>query len=128
MVAAVVPLKADRAFGMGAGAGCGVSITRFAFTPSTATEGSPVVLRLAVRNCTKQAQTVTLTRFGTEPPGCPVIDPIARSVTIAARSTYTQRTRMTAGPCVGTEQFTERVSRGSTQLAEATADLSVTAR
>ncbi|MBV8161901.1 MAG: hypothetical protein JO265_13335 [Acidimicrobiia bacterium] len=106
---------------------CVVTITRFAFRPSTAPENAAVTLRLEVQNCTPQPQRLGLTRFGTEPPGCPVIDPITKTVTIRAHSTYRERTPMTAPPCVGTEQITERVSdQTGKQLAQATADLTVT--
>ena len=107
---------------------CVVTISRFAFRPSTAPEGSPVTLRMTVQNCTSQPQRVGLTRFGTEPPGCPVIDPITRTVTINPQSAYSERSPMTASPCRGTEQFTERVTdHNGTLLAQATAVLTVTA-
>ena len=103
-----------------------MQITRFAFQPSTAPEGAPVVLRLALHNCTGRSQTVTLTQFGTEPLGCPVIDPIAKTVTIKGNGSFRSRAPMTAPPCKGTEQMTVRVSQGGKQLATATADLMAT--
>ena len=104
-----------------------MTITRFAFRPSTAPEGATVTLRLAVQNCTGKAQRVGLTRFGTEPSHCAVIDPITKTVTIGPRSTYRERTVMTAPRCAGTEQMTERVSdQNGQQLAQATAALTVT--
>jgi hypothetical protein len=106
--------------------GCVVAINQFAFHPSTAAKGEAVVLRLVLTNCTSQVQTVTLTEFGTEPPGCPVIDPLARSVTIKGSDTYRSNSHMTAAPCAGAEQFTLRVSKNGKQLASQTAHLTVT--
>jgi len=127
----VLPLMASVGLGVTASAnpgasGCVVRIARFAFQPSTAAEGAPVVLHLAVHNCTGHSQTVTLTQFGTEPLGCPVIDPIARTVTIKGNQSYRSRSPMTAAPCKGTEQMTLQVSQRGTQLARQTADLIVT--
>ena len=127
----VLPLIASAGVGVTASAspgasGCVVQITHFAFEPTTAPEGAPVVLRLALRNCTGHSQSVTLTQFGTEPPGCPIIDPIARTVTIKGAGSYRSRSPMTAPPCKGTEQMTVRVSQGGNQLATATADLMAT--
>ena len=106
--------------------GCVVAINQFAFHPSIAQEGEAVVLRLVLTNCTSQVQTVTLTQFGTEPPGCPVIDPRARSVTIKPNRTYRSNSHMTAPPCAGTEQMTVRISQNGKQLATQTAYLTVT--
>ena len=109
-------------------ASCVVRITRFSFSPATAPEGSAVTLGLAVRNCTSRTETVALTRFGTEPAGCPIIDPLTKTVTIKARSVYTERTPMIAPLCAGTEHMTERITQGGSQFAQATATLTVTAR
>ena len=106
---------------------CIAKITRFAFSPATATEGSNVTLLLQVQNCTRRTQILTLARSGTEPPGCPVIDPITKGVTIKARSTYTESTPMTAPPCKGTERISERVSKAGILLEQSEADLQVTA-
>ncbi|MBV8386289.1 MAG: hypothetical protein JOZ68_08600 [Acidimicrobiia bacterium] len=106
---------------------CIARITQFAFSPSTAPEGSNVTLSLQVQNCSRRSQTLTLTRFGTEPRGCPVIDPITKGVTIKARSTYTESTPMTAPPCEGTERISERVSKAGILLEQSEADLQVTA-
>jgi hypothetical protein len=109
--------------------GCVVRLTRFAFRPSTAPEGSRVVLGLSLVNCTGKTETLRLTQFGTQPPGCPVIDPLTKTIAVKAHQTYRAHTVMTAPPCAGTEQITLQVSReNGKQLASATADLTVTAR
>jgi len=106
---------------------CTATITRFAFSPATAAEGSNVTLALQVQNCTRRTQNLALTRFGTEPPGCPVIDPITTGVAIKPHATYTQSTPMTAPPCKGTERISEHVSKAGILLAQAEADLQITA-
>jgi hypothetical protein len=130
-VVLILMLPMVAALGTGASAsaarrGCVVAINQFAFHPSTAAEGEAVVLRLVLTNCTSQVQTVTLTQFGTEPPGCPVIDPLARSVTIKAHGAYRSNGHLTAPPCAGTEAITLRVSKNGKQLASQTAHLTVT--
>jgi uncharacterized protein YfaS (alpha-2-macroglobulin family) len=127
LVAGSAPWASGSAAAASRQAACVAKITRFEFRPSTAAEGSAVVLRLAVQNCTGRTQHLALTRFATEPPGCPVIDPLRKAVTIKPRSTYRERTPMTAPPCAGTMQITERVTDTSgKQLSGATAVLTVT--
>lgn len=110
-----------------AGSRCIARITRFAFSPSTAPAGSNVTLDLEVQNCSRRTQTLTLTRFGAEPRGCPVIDPITKGVRLKPRATYRESTPMTAPPCKGTERMSERVSKASILLEQSEADLQVTA-
>jgi len=111
----------------GSAAGCLVRISRFAFRPSTVAEGDPTTLRLSIRNCTDGRLRVTLTQFGTEPPPCPVLDPVSSTVTLHPEGRYRRRTAMTAPPCPGIEKITLRVTgpKGR-KLDERTARLRVT--
>ena len=86
-----------------------------------------MTLDLEVQNCSRRTQTLTLTRFGTEPRGCPVIDPITKGVRLKPRATYRESTPLTAPPCEGTERMSERVSKASILLEQSEADLQVTA-
>jgi len=84
----------------GAGAGAGaipasacthaVVVSTFAFGPGTVRPGGKSTARLAGMNCTKHAQTVTLTWQGRysagAADGCPIIDPLVQAVSVPART------------------------------------------
>jgi hypothetical protein len=82
--------------GAGAGAIPASACTRvvvvgtFAFGPGTVRPGGTATARLAGMNCTKHAQTVTLTWEGRYSAGaangCPIIDPLVQAVSVAART------------------------------------------
>lgn len=68
-----------------------LQITHLTFGSATVAPGQTATARLRARNCTAQAVTTTLvwsgrylgSSTGAIPPGCPVIDPIAKQVTFA---------------------------------------------
>lgn len=75
-----------------------IDITQISFTPTSITPGQSATLNFTAVNCTAQPVTANLVEYGRflspstpngVPPGCPVIDPIAPSVTIPANGTYT---------------------------------------
>src|SRR5436190_13879284 len=84
-----------------AGPACVVKIASFMFKPDTAAEGDHVTLKLRLKNCTAEQQDVTVTQYGLQPPGCPVMDPVSRPVAIEAGGTYRSRSRMIAPSCTG---------------------------
>ena len=110
-----------------AGPGCVVKIASFVFKPDTAVAGDHVTLKLRLRNCTAEQQDVTVTQYGLQPPGCAVMDPVSRPVSIDAGGVYRSRSRMIAPSCTGTESMTVNIAGASgTQLATSTAKLTVT--
>lgn len=105
---------------------CVVRIAEYAFTPATVAEGDRTVLKLRARNCTNVEQDVTVTQYGLQPPGCAVLDPVARPVAIAPGGVYRSRSKMTAPSCSGTESMTVNITGESATLwATATAKLTV---
>jgi hypothetical protein len=68
-----------------------LQITHLAFGSATVAPGQTVIAQLRARNCTAQTVTTTLvwsgrylgSSTGAIPPGCPVIDPVAKQVTFA---------------------------------------------
>lgn len=95
----------------GASPACVVTISRFAFNPNHVSEGDTTSLHILVKNCTDQQQNVTLTRSGTQPPGCPAIDPIGEPLSIAPHGTYAPPPEMLiAPPCAGVETRTATIS------------------
>jgi hypothetical protein len=105
---------------------CVVRIAEYAFTPASVAEGDHTVLKLRARNCTNIEQDVTVTQYGLQPPGCAVLDPVARPVSIAPGGAYRLRSRMTAPSCPGTESMTVNITGASATLwATATANLFV---
>ena len=75
---------------------CVVKISAMGFRPRHVAPGGTSVVRVKAWNCTKQAQTATLTWIGQFvgpgpglPAGCPVIDPVAQPITVAPRAQFT---------------------------------------
>lgn len=75
-----------------------IDITQIAFDQASITPGQSATLSFTAVNCTAQPVTANLVEYGRflgpsaangVPQGCPVIDPIAPSVTIPANGTYT---------------------------------------
>jgi hypothetical protein len=106
---------------------CVVQITGFAFHPAAVAEGGATTLALTARNCTRQTQHTTLTQYGTEPPGCPVLDPVATPLTFRPRQSRVRNQMFVAPPCAGTERITVAITDSAgTLLAKRTAQLVVT--
>jgi hypothetical protein len=90
---------------------CVVKIVDYVFhPPQVVVNGGTTVLALEVANCTQQAQQVAITESGAEPPGCPVLDPVARHVTIAAGAAYRHSLRMSDPSCTGLEHMSASVT------------------
>jgi hypothetical protein len=107
--------------------GCVVQITGFAFHPATVAEGGATTLTLTARNCTRQTRHTTLTQYGTEPPGCPVLDPVATPLTFRPRQSRVRNQMFVAPPCAGTEHIIVAITDSAgTLLAKRTAQLVVT--
>jgi hypothetical protein len=75
----------------------GIAINQFSFSPATVAVGQTSTLTLVLQNCGSQAVqgqstwTAQFTGSGTgRPPGCPVIDPVAFSYSLAPGATATQ--------------------------------------
>ncbi|MBM9507600.1 hypothetical protein [Actinacidiphila acididurans] len=106
-----------------------------AFTPPAVAPGQSSAATLSAVNCTGQTQTVSETWLGTWvssstgglPSGCPVIDPLPRSVTftpyqrVATTTTYLVFPGCTADAL----RLTVRIAQGGTVLEERTADLAI---
>jgi hypothetical protein len=106
---------------------CIVRISTFEFDPSTAPSGSTTTLRTVVRNCTDVARHVTLTQYGTEPEGCPVLDPVPRRADIPPGGRMRSSSQWIAPDCAGRMRITLRVNgSGGAELDSATAVLRVT--
>jgi Cellulose binding domain len=68
----------------------GVAVSQFAFNPPSVPPGSGSALTLVLQNCTSQAIQGSTAWYGQYTgQGCPVLDPIPYSYTIAAGGTYT---------------------------------------
>lgn len=68
----------------------GVAVNQFAFNPSSVPPGSTSALTLVLANCTNQTVQGSTDWYGTYTgSGCPVLDPIPYSYTIAPGGTYT---------------------------------------
>jgi hypothetical protein len=105
---------------------CVVAISQLAFQPSSVTEGEKTTLKIRVTNCGAQLQQVTLTQFGSQPPGCAVLDPISWSARIPGHTTYSHSEPFVAPSCTGRERITLRVTSASGQtLAHRTASFTV---
>ena len=108
--------------------GCEVRITTFAFHPSHVQAGGQTSIRLTVFNCSRRQRAVTLTRYGTEPPGCPVIDPVAVQLLLDPVQTISlDQPNISAPICTGQERITAVITGSDgTLLAERHARLIVT--
>ena len=119
-------------------AGCAgtVQISALAFAPPTVAPGQQSVASLTVQNCTAQAQQIT-TQWTAEfagsatgiPPGCPAVDPIAPSTTLAANAqANSSLTYQVPSSCTATAlPLTVRISGSDgTVLATQSATLSIT--
>ena len=68
----------------------GVAVSQFAFNPSSVPPGGSSPLTLVLSNCTSQTIQGSTDWFGTYAgQGCPVLDPVPYSYTIAPGGTYT---------------------------------------
>src|ERR1700675_4197982 len=74
---------------------CVVAISALRFHPRHVAPGGSSVVRLTARNCSHQAQYLTLTWFGRFlgsetgiPPGCPAIDPVAQPASFNPRGAF----------------------------------------
>jgi hypothetical protein len=79
--------------------------------------GGTTQLREVIVNCTRKAQVVTETAFGTEP--CAVLDPVVHQVALARREEVDETSDYVALQCPGRVSITTRLTnvRGK-QLAE----------
>ena len=114
-----------------------IDIDLFAFDPPSVPVGEPSTLNLVAQNCTNQTlhgNTIWYGRFtwpgGGLPPGCPVIDPIARPYSMAPGGVYTtdQEYEDPIAGCeaTGLQATVEFTAEGySGVVAEATATLNI---
>jgi hypothetical protein len=101
-------------------------MTDFSFVPNIVPPGGQTTLNLAARNCTGMTLKTTLTQYGHEPPGCPVIDPVATPVVFAPHGLFARSTPLTAPRCQGVEEMTVTLTDAQGYLlAKATAQLTV---
>jgi hypothetical protein len=110
-----------------------ISITKIHFVPPSVARGGHSTVHVTARNCTGQSQSIRLTWLGQfagkHLSGCPVIDPLARPATFASHGTfrssvgYDVPSSCTASRLDATARFS---GSGGTQLAEGSADLSIT--
>ncbi|WP_333770892.1 hypothetical protein [Streptomyces sp. IBSBF 2435] len=110
-----------------------VRVDGLAFDPASVPAGGTSTATLAATNCTGQSRTISETwvgRFlsGTStgiPAGCPVIDPLPRSVTFApyAQVSTAGSYLVLAGCTADRLRLTVTLSQGGVQLASRTADL-----
>ncbi len=117
----------------GAGA---IQITHFAFDQSTVTPGQMATGHLIAVNCTAQNITTNVVSYGrfTDnssagiPPGCPAIDPIGGSETIAPDAQYTMNfATLTFASCTATalQQFVTFYASDGSVLASATTQVTI---
>jgi hypothetical protein len=108
--------------------GCAVRITTFAFHPSHVQAGGQTSIQLTVFNCSRRQRAVTLTRYGTEPPLCPVIDPVAVPLLLnPLQKISLNQPNVSAPICTGQEVITARITGSDgTLLSERQARLIVT--
>jgi hypothetical protein len=112
-----------------------IRITSFAFQPPTIAPGQSSAATLAARNCMAQTVQATSYWFGTWvgsttgiPAGCPVIDPLPRSMTFAPNALVMLSTSYLVFPsCTATAlQVTVRIGgSGGATLASRTATLTI---
>jgi len=110
-----------------------VQITSLAIAPLVVAPGQLATATLTAQNCTDQPVTASATWVGRfvgatlPPPGCPVIDPIARPADFAAGGTITQSTGyLVFAGCTATDlQVTVRITAGGVLLAQQTADVPI---
>jgi hypothetical protein len=112
-----------------------VQVTSFTFSPSSVSPGGRSTATLTVQNCTSAAVSVSGTWFGRFtapgvtgiPSGCPAIDPLVQSSTIAANGTATQTMVFTTfAQCTATElDAMVNLSAGGTTVGSFTAPLTI---
>jgi hypothetical protein len=114
-----------------------LQITHLAFGSATVARGQSATAQLRARNCTAQTVTTTLvwsgrylgSSIGAIPPGCPVIDPIAKQVTFAPYGQDTDNLSYLILPaCTATALQTTTTFDGpnGTVLAQANAQVAIT--
>jgi hypothetical protein len=109
-----------------ADADCVVRISTYR-VDSTIQSDWDTVLRTVVRNCTGQSRHVTLIQYGTEPEGCPVLDPISREVDIPPTGSWSHSEDVRAPACPGRMRMYLHVyGRRGTELDHATTSFRVT--
>jgi hypothetical protein len=113
-----------------------VVIDGFAFNPATVARGQSSTATLAAHNCTGQTQVVSETWYGKYlsasgtglPSGCPIIDPLERSVTFGPHAAVSSSTTYSTFPTCTASALQVTVSlTGSTgaALGSATATLTI---
>jgi hypothetical protein len=112
-----------------------IQIQKFAFDPAAVAAGGSSTATLVARNCTAQTQDTTETWFGsfvdaagTLPPGCPVIDPLAKPADFAPNGEVTASVGyLVFSGCEATElQITVRItSSAGVLLTQGVADLAI---
>ncbi|WUH94908.1 hypothetical protein OG900_35365 [Streptomyces sp. NBC_00433] len=110
-----------------------IRVDSFAFDPAAVPAGGSSAATLTATNCTGQSQAISETwsgRFLSDtstgyPTGCPVYDPLPRSVTFAPHARVsTTTTYLTFAGCTADRlRVTVSVSRGGVVLTSTTADL-----
>ncbi|SHL43514.1 hypothetical protein [Actinacidiphila paucisporea] len=110
-----------------------IRVDGFAFSPPSVPAGGSSAATLTATNCTVRSQTVNETwsgRFLSDtstgyPTGCPVYDPLPRTVTFAPRAqVVTTTTYLTFAGCTADRlRVSVSVSQGGVVLASRTADL-----
>jgi hypothetical protein len=115
-----------------------IQITHLAFDSATVAPGQSATAQLRARNCTARTLTATLvwsgrypgSSTGAVPPGCPVIDPIAKQVTSTPHGNDTDSLGYLILPsCTATALQTTTTFEGpnGTVLAQASAQVAITA-
>jgi len=99
LLVAAVPLGAEAA--ARSDAGCVVRVKSFRFDPRSVPSGGQTQLTEAVRNCTDQNRTITMTTYGSSSGGCPVLDPELEQETIPGHSTFLELGEWTVPDCTG---------------------------
>ena len=113
-VAAATSPAARVAAAPASGAGCVVKVVRFAFSPKQVAPGATSRLHLVLDNCTGTRQVVAVTQYGSEPAGCPVLDPIAFHVTLKAHARSSRPPGAFLAPsCAGKVTITDRFTPSS---------------
>lgn len=113
-----------------------IVIDGFVFNPATVARGQSSAATLAAHNCTGQTQVVSETWYGRYlsatgtglPAGCPVIDPLERSVTFGPHAAVTSSTTYStfAGCTASALQVTVSLTSSSgAALGSATATLAI---
>ena len=134
-LASVASISADGATQRAGTAACSgtIGITQLHFVPPSVARGGGSAAHVAAQSCTDQSQSTELTwlgRFrGKHFSGCPVIDPLAQHATFRPDGTFKAKlTYSLPSSCTASRlQVTVRFSgSGGTQLAEKSADLSIT--